>query len=66
MILLELFWLLIKIVTAAVYRSLEVMCIFGRKKGKIIMFNHKIFLTKFSQHISVDMWFSWCVKLEKQ
>ena len=40
--------------TATFCRSLEVMRIIGRKKGKIIIFSHKIFLNAFSQYISVE------------
>ena len=53
-------------ITATFCCSLEVMHIFGRNKGKIIIVSHKIFLNEFFQHISVDMWSLWCSKLEKQ
>ena len=47
--------MLIKNMTATFCRSLEAMCIFGRKKGQRIIFSHNIFLNEFSQHISADM-----------
>ena len=46
-ILLELFCLLKKNMNAAFCRSLEVMRSCGRKKVKIIIFSHKIFLNDF-------------------
>ena len=54
-VIMESFCRLIKITTAAFYRSLEVVRILGRKKGKIIIFGHKCFLKEFSHHMPVQM-----------
>ena len=52
MIIVKLFYLLIMIFATIFYRSLEIVRNYLEKKGKIVIFGHKIFSNQFSENMS--------------